>query len=127
MSPPEVRPESRVPNEREVLEGLGVRWPIPPFVVRSEPVPTVRSVREGGGGGQSQIDGVVTLIWNGAEERFAIEYKAPGTPKQVEAAIAQLGRYVGTLPDLRPLIIAPFIKPALLDRLVDEGISAVDL
>lgn len=127
MSSPAVRPESRVPNEREVLEGLGVRWPIPPFVVRLEPVPTVRTVREGGGGGQSQIDAIVTLSWSGSGERFAVEYKAPGTPRQVEAAIMQLRRYLGASADLRPLVVAPYLKPELLERLAEEGISAVDL
>lgn len=127
MSSPAVRPLSRVPNEREVLEGLGVRWPIPPFAVRSEPVPTVRTVREGVGDGQSLIDGVVTLSWSGTRERFAVEYKAPGTPRQVEAAIMQLRRYLSASADLRPLIVAPYLKPELLERLVEEGISAVDL
>ena len=127
MSSQTTASESRVPNEREVLEGLGVRWPIPPFVVRAEPIAGGRAVREGGVGSQSQVDGIVTLVWNGSGQRFAIEYKASGTPKQVESAIVQLRRYAGASSDLRPLIVAPYLKPELLDRLVGEEISAVDL
>lgn len=87
----------------------------------------MRAVREGGASGQSQIDGIISLIWNGSGQRFAIEYKAPGTPKQVEAAIVQLRRYLSASTDLRPLVVAPYLKPELLERLVEEGISAVDL
>lgn len=90
-------------------------------------MPGARSVREGGVGGQSQVDGIITLLWNGSGQRFAIEYKTPGTPKQVESAIVQLRRYVGAASELRPLIVAPYLKPDVLDRLVREEISAVDL
>ncbi len=127
MSSPTPPRESRLPNEREVLEGLGVVWPIPPFIVVRESAAGPGTVREGGAGGPTRPDGIVTLSWNGTGFRFAVEYKAPGTPKQLDAAIAQLRRYLGASSGLRPLIVAPYLKPELLDRLVSEGVSAVDL
>lgn len=127
MPPQRTTLDSRVPTEREVLDGLGVQWPIPPFSVVTEPLPAARSVREGGVAAQSQVDGIVTLLWNGSGQRFAVEYKNPGTPKQIESAIVQLRRYAGASSDLRPLIVAPYLKPDLLDRLVREEICAVDL
>ncbi len=127
MSPQTIGTRSQTPNEREVLEGLGVRWPIPPFAVQREPTPNARAVREGSVAGPSRGEGIVTLLWNGVGQRFVIEYRSPGTPKQVEVAIAQLRRYVGSSSDLRPLVVAPYLKPELLDRLVEEEISAVDL
>jgi hypothetical protein len=122
-----IRTEVQPPTEREVLEGLGVRWRIPPFDVQRETASIVRAVREGVPAGPTRGDGVVTLVWNGVGQRFVIEYKSPGTPKQVEGAVAQFRRYVGSSSDLRPLIVAPFLKSELLDRLVEEEISAVDL
>lgn len=119
--------KTKAPSEREVLEGLGVRWPLPPFEIRREPVAITGSAREGRVSEQLPKEGIVTLQWNGEGQRFVIEYRSPGTPKQVEVAIAQLRRYVGSSSDLRPLVVAPYLKPELLDRLVEEEISAVDL
>lgn len=126
MQPRESRPDEGVPTEREVIEGLGVRWPVPPFDVRQEPSDTP-AVREGSVGRAARIDGIVTLTWKGEGQRFAIEYKAAGSPKQIELAIVQLRRYLTASTDLRPLIVAPFLKPELLDLLMREQISAVDL
>ncbi len=119
--------KTKVPSEREVLEGLGVRWSVPPFEIRREPVPITGSVREERVAEQLQNKGIVTLQWKGDGQRFVIEYRSPGTPKQIEVAIAQLRRYVGSSSDLRPLVVAPYLKPELLDRLVEEEISAIDL
>lgn len=118
---------SPIPNEREVIEELGVRWPIPPFNVRPDPRSPTRQVREGTTVGSVEIDGIVALDWNGTGQRFAIEYKSPGTPKQIEGAIIQLRRYLSASTDLRPLIVAPYLRPELLEQLVREEISAVDL
>lgn len=125
MPPQKGSTGSQVPSEREVLEGLGVRWRIPPFDVLREQ--ETRVVREGSASRPAGGDGIVTLVWKGIGQRFAIEYRSPGTPKQVEIAIAQLRRYAGASSDLRPLVVAPFLKPELLERLVAEEISAVDL
>jgi hypothetical protein len=100
---------------------------MPPFEIRREPIPITGSARKGNVAERSQNEGIINLLWNGDGQRFVIEYRSPGTPKQVEVAIAQLRRYIGSSSDLRPLIVAPYLKPELLDRLVEEEISAVDL
>lgn len=77
--------------------------------------------------GRRGPDATIALRWNDQVERFAVEYKAPGTPKQIESAAQQVLQYVRGNPTLRPMIAAPYLREDLIEKLVAEEISAVDL
>jgi hypothetical protein len=77
--------------------------------------------------GRRGPDATIALRWNDQVERFAVEYKAPGTPKQIESAAQQVLQYVRGNPALRPMIAAPYLREDLIEKLVAEEISAVDL
>ena len=117
---------SDLPPAWEVIEGIGVRWPIPPFLARRVATENRRSVRERPVA-ERQVDAALELEWDGWTERFAVEYKSAGTPLQVDGAILQLRRFLVATPSTRPLVVAPFLKNELLDRLVSEGVSGIDL
>ena len=72
-------------------------------------------------------DFVIELEWEGQIQRFAVEYKSQSTPKQVEAALQQIRRYTRESSTDAPMIVTPYLRPDLLDRLVAESVSGIDL
>jgi hypothetical protein len=72
-----------------------------------------------------RADLVVELEWEGERRRFAVEYAPVATPKQLEIAMGEARRTA--VDDLRPMVVAPYLSPERMDRLMAEGISGVDL
>lgn len=112
----------RRPSEYDALRGLGDRFPIPPFRVRERKLdPSPRNRRIGA------PDAVIDLEWEGQTQRFAVEYKSLGTPRLIDLALLQVRRYARENPDVAPLIVAPYLRTELLERLIKEQVSAIDL
>jgi hypothetical protein len=104
------------------LQGIGRRYPVRPFtVIRRELEP--RAERALAGGPDAYLD----LEWDNYVQRFAVEYKTPGTPKQIDAAIFQVRRYIQPASDVAPLVVAPYLRPEILEQLVEERVSGIDL
>jgi hypothetical protein len=73
------------------------------------------------------IDLVLTLKWEGRTHSFMVEYTGIATPRRIEMAIAQLQRYKKSCPEYLPMVAAPMLSEAMINRLMAEGISGVDL
>jgi len=113
-----------LPNPDEIFMGIGDQFPLPPFRVVARQSGPVSSA----GGTRGRLDGTIDLEWKGQVQRFAVEYKTPGTPRQIESALQQVRQFIGAATqNLKPLIVAPYLRPGILDRLVDEGVSGMDL
>ena len=79
------------------------------------------------------------LEWQGKRRRFVVEYKVAATPRQVDVALTQLREYLREYEtrsdaDVQQatrkrflMLVAPYLSPAILDRLVREGVSGIDL
>ncbi len=65
----------------------------------------------------------LSLEWAGSAHRFAVEYKSQATPKALTAAIAQAEAVAG---DDRPMVMAPYLGPDALDRLLERSVSGID-
>lgn len=88
---------------------------------------------------RTRPDAELELEWQGKRRRFIVEYKASATPRQVDVALTQLRDYLreyGTTPDVdvQPatrdrfrMFLAPYLSPAILERLIREGVSGIDL
>jgi len=83
-------------------------------------------------------DAELELEWQGERRRFTVEFKASATPRQVDMALMQMRAYMGesdmkpdqtrqTSPEGFPMLVAPYLSPAILDRLAREGVSGIDL
>ena len=84
-------------------------------------------------------DAELELEWQGERRRFTVEFKASATPRQVDMALTQLRNYMReygmqpdqdrqrTSPERFPMLVAPYLAPAILDRLAREGVSGIDL
>ena len=66
----------------------------------------------------------LSLEWAGSAHRFAVEYKSQATPKALTAAIAQAEGAAG---DDLPMVMAPYLGPDALDRLLERSVSGIDL
>ena len=108
------------PTEKEAILGLGERFPVPPFRVSARELQPAWD-------GKGRPDALIELEWSGEVQRFAVEFKSLGTPKQVEFALQQVRRYTKNLPEVAPLIIAPYLRQELLEQLVLEEVSGIDL
>lgn len=93
--------------------------------------------------GNRRVDWIVELTWENEAARFAVEYTRVSTPKNLQAALAQL-RSLGLAPDplkrdtqqpsdgppppapLLPMVMAPYLDPSKLDQLAQEQISGID-
>lgn len=71
-------------------------------------------------------DWVLTAEWEGTRFSFAVEFKTSATPKQVELGIEQARRYAANLPATRPMLMAPYLSPKALDRLIEARVSGID-
>jgi len=113
--------QKSTPSELDAIQGLGERFPVSPVrVVGREMKPPPSGARRG-------PDVTLALEWEGQVQRFAVEYKTPGTPKQLDIALQQVRRYTYADPHLAPLIVAPYLRQELLERLIGEGVSGIDL
>jgi hypothetical protein len=74
-----------------------------------------------------RADFVIRLEWKGQVWRFAAEYERTATPKQIESAIVQARRLARAEKSLLPMVIAPYLRDEMLDRLLEEEISGIDL
>ncbi len=72
-------------------------------------------------------DFVLSLSWEGQERDFAVEYVPTGTPKRIQGAVDQARRYAGSQRSLLPMVMAPYLRSTILDWLVENGMSALDL
>jgi DNA-binding transcriptional ArsR family regulator len=119
--------------EKDIPAAL-LRRGFPPFSIKLEPapapVPSTAAVRERSAG-QFRPDAEIELAWQGRTRRFIAECRTAATPKQLEGALSQLRSYIER--DRKagrqrfPLLIAPYLSPATLERLEKEGISGIDL
>jgi len=70
-------------------------------------------------------DYVLELEWEDQRRNFAVEYSKRSTPKRLEEAIRQARR--NAVADLLPMVIVPYLRPAALTRLIETGVSGLDL
>jgi len=101
----------------ELLSSRGIQ--VPPLTilnVRREPLVS----------GAYRADFGLRLAWGSWTRVFAVEYKGTSTPKALEGAIQQGKRFPGGSDEL-PMVMVPYLAPSNLDRLLDEGISGMDL
>ena len=117
-----MRTRSGPPRQAEALRAIGTSISIAPFDVRDREIEVLIDEQAG-----RRADAVLTLGWQGQSERFVAEYKAPGTPQQVDLGLQQLRRMLARANRANPMIIAPYLSPATFDRLIDENVSAIDL
>jgi DNA-binding MarR family transcriptional regulator len=128
-----------MPNlaQQTILNDLILRG-FPPFAIRMVGAEEqTRELLEGDR--RYRPDAELELEWEGETRRFLVECKAAATPKQVDMAIAQLREYTGRYtrasggligpngPRGFPMLVAPYLSPATLNRLADEGVSGIDL
>lgn len=73
-----------------------------------------------------RADFALRLVWGNWTRGFIVEYRGSSTPKTLEGAIAQARRYAPGGDDL-PMIVVPYLSPESLDRLLDAGVSGLDL
>lgn len=121
MSVTNIDKASSPPTEADAIQGLGERFPVPPFRVTS------RDLQPAWKGGQGAPDALLDLEWEGQVQRFAVEFKSSGTPKQIDLALQQIRHYMGNDPDIAPLIVAPYLRQELLERLIEARVSGIDL
>lgn len=74
----------------------------------------------------------ITLEWQGEKEDFVVEVKRIFTPKEVENTLLQIKNYSVSKKNLenkeyRPLIVTPYLRLTTISRLVEEGVSGIDL
>jgi hypothetical protein len=74
--------------------------------------------------GEPEPDWILELRWKDRTERFAVEYKAPATPKRLRDAVARSRSY--STPELRPMVMAPYLDEEALDWLMEQEVSGVD-
>ncbi len=84
-------------------------------------------------------DAEVELEWQGEQRLFTVEFKVSATPRQVDVALMQLRENTRpyemksdqdaqqTSSKRFPMLVAPYLSPAILDRLAREGVSGIDL
>ncbi|HMN97671.1 MAG TPA: hypothetical protein PKC43_14475 [Phycisphaerales bacterium] len=68
----------------------------------------------------------VDLRWGDRTFAFAVEAKSRSTPATLERAADQATRFADTT-GLLPMVIVPYLSEASLDRLVERGVSGLDL
>ena len=110
-------PYSTPPTSPEDVETAIRSLSVPPFAISANAL----SVSYNG------PDADLDLSWDGQKQRFVVEYKSAGTPKQIADAINQVRGFAAASPGAAPMIVAPFLNASEIDRLVAQGISAVDL
>jgi hypothetical protein len=71
-------------------------------------------------------DFVLEMTWNGTSHLFTVECRASATPAVLEEAIQQIRR-ASRPPLLWPMLFAPYLSDANLQRLEQEGVSGLDL
>jgi len=119
--------------EKDIPAAL-IRRGFPPFSIKLESAPahtpSTAAVKERSAS-QLRPDAEIELAWQGRKRRFIAECRTAATPKQLEGALSQLRSYIER--DRKagkqrfPLIIAPYLSPATLERLEEESISGIDL
>jgi len=108
------------PNLEAVIKGLGTAYPVPPFRVAERTVEyRATSARDRAPAAE------LGLEWNGQRQQFKVEYTKLATPKQIELVLSQL-RWRAPAPETAPLLIAPFFSAEAINRLVAQGVSAID-
>jgi len=112
-------PAPTPPTSGETLEAALRAIEIPPFVVAA----TALSWSASGS------DAEIELTWSGQTQRFVVEYKSAGSPKQIAAGVRQVADYAAGAGSgrARPMLVAPFLRARQIEELVAQGISAVDL
>lgn len=103
----------------EIVAGLS---PIFSGEVSIEVVPASGASRPGRGG----MDFHVGLAWKGERFEFAAEAKSGNTPRILEEALRQAQREARET-GLLPMVIVPFLGEKRLERLLEEGVSGLDL
>lgn len=78
-------------------------------------------------GGKKSVDLVLTLEWKNQRRKFVAECKGQSAPSYLAGAIEQVRAYNAARPDLLPLVIVPYLGPKSLDRLIEAGVSGLDL
>lgn len=112
---------SNPPSLPEFLDGLGTRYPVPPFRV-TERTQQPPSAPDSAGRG----DAIIGLEWAGKQTRFKVEFRTVATPKRIELALSQL-RWASPRSELPVLLVAPYLNAEAFERLVAENVSGIDL
>jgi hypothetical protein len=109
------------PTSTEALRRFGGHILVPPFdIIECQVEP--RGTRQ-----TERPDAIVGLRWSGQEQRFAVEYTASSTPREIQRAAEKASRYARADRSLAPMVVAPYLKREVLDTLVATFVSGVDL
>ncbi len=72
-------------------------------------------------------DALAELTWENRTNKFLIEQRVPGTPKQISEAISQLKSFKASYPDANLMVVTPYLSGEAMNRLNAENISGIDL
>lgn len=115
IAPRPILSEANVP---ELLRDVG---PVFGRQIRIEVVGEIPNGVKGSG-----PDLFVTLFWEAQRFEFVAEYKARNTPRIFDDALRQARRQAAESGSL-PMVIVPFLSEQRIERLVQEGVSGLDL
>lgn len=73
-----------------------------------------------------RADFLLRLAWRDWTRTFLVEYKGTSTPKAVQAAMEQVRRMPESSDSL-PMVLTPYLARENLDRLLQAGVSGLDL
>ncbi len=76
--------------------------------------------------GRAGPDVLVRVAWSGEEFAFAAEAKSSNAPRLLDDAVRQARRWASDL-GLRPMVVVPFLAETRIERLLEEGVSGLDL
>jgi hypothetical protein len=121
MKVPENEKQRQPPTATEALRRLGGDILVPPFdIIACQIEP--RGIHQ-----VDRPDAIVALRWGGQEQRFAVEYTASSTPREIQRAAEKASRYARADRSLAPMVVAPYLKREVLEELVATFVSGVDL
>ena len=109
--------DTTAPTSTESIQQALCELEIPPFSVNAPALSLSLSNRF------TELE----LTWSGQKQRFVVEYRSSGSPKQIAEAVRQVKGFADGVGGARPMLVAPFLRARQIEALVAAGISAVDL
>lgn len=116
--------DEKMASEEDMFRALADgEFRLPPLTLRLvEREPKLKRLS----GDKYRPDAVVEMSKRARKWTFLVELKAASTAKGLENALAAI-QPAAAKAGLRPLILLPYLSPANLARLEDEGVSGIDL
>jgi hypothetical protein len=113
-----------LPQEEQIIKSVEEVLQTSPFRVQTR-LQSPRLIKTTNYG--LRRDATIELEWDGFTQRFAVEYKSSGTPKQIDASLNQIARSEASDREFAPMIVTPYLQPRVIERMVQEQVSAIDM